>query len=603
MWPALATVAVLLFAAAPAQGYPYPKGGGDVGPTADPSLLIKPAANGLYEWYAYSTFNQTRLSVNRHDFVRAQAAISPKPTWWTDYNKPNGNPWAPDVVFLGGKYWMYYSVSMPMKQHSAIGMATSPDGKPGTWTDQGAILTTAEGDPDSAPNALDPSVLVDYSGNRWLVFGSYFGGIYITRLDNATGRVVQPVTVTNIAKAGAIEGANMVKHAGAYYLFASYGDCCNGHQSSYHVKVGRSTSPTGPFVDRDGGSMLSGAGTLVLREHDWVVGPGGQSVVDDPADQREKLVYHYVDRRLPDDDAGETTVGEVRRIGFNDLGWDAGGWPYVAPRTGDVEVAELERGSEPGPGSGEVIDGWHVFAPGWVDRRFTVTDDSPYVVAVSARGRKGAGVWPIMRVWLDGQVLAERTIDSADWRLYRFDVGRLAPVQHRLRFELVNDYFGGNLEDDRNIYIDKLTASSVVDAETMELRRGHGEPHDGGWILWSNGKIENPFNFSATGRYVIRVRAKGSFAGGAWPVMRILVDGVEVANATVSSSAWTDYDLEVPAAASVRQVAVQYTNEYYGGTFATDRNLWIDTVSAAAVPAKCLFEGPTRPAGRNQDRC
>lgn len=598
----MCAVVATLFAASPAsaQSYPYPQIGGDVGPAADPSLLIKPVSNGVYEWYLYSTFNQSRLSADRRNFVRQPDAVIPKPEWWKQYNV-NGNPWAPDVSFHGGKHWMYYSVSNPLKQHSAIGLATSTDGRPGTWADQGPILTTREGDPDTGPNALDPSAFVDYSGNRWLVFGSYFGGIYVTRLDNSTGRVIDPANVTNVAKnpaANAVEGANVVKHGGAYYLFASYGNCCGGHDSTYHVKVGRSTSPTGPFVDRNGASMLTGAGTMVIQGHDWVVGPGGQSVVWDPAEQREKFVYHYVDRRLPDD------VGEARRLAIDNLMWDASGWPYVsAARTADVEPVEMEVGSEPGPGSGSIVDGWHVFAPGWVDHPFTVTDDSPYTIAVSARGRMGGGAWPIMRVWVDGQLVGDRTIDSVQYRLYRFDVSRLTKGQHRIRFELINDYFGGNLEDDRNVYIDKFTASSAVDPDTMDLRTGHGEPSDGGWIMWSNGKLENSFDFSLPSRYVIRVRAKGSFAGGAWPEMRILFDGVEVAKTTVSSSAWTDYDLEVPVAEAVRRVAIQYPNEYYGGTAATDRNLWVDTVSAAAVPSKCLFEGPTRPLGRNQDRC
>ena len=38
-------------------------------------------------------------------------------------------------------------------------------------------------------------------------------------------------------------------------------------------------------------------------------------------------------------------------------------------------------------------------------------------------------------------------------------------------------------------------------------------------------------------------------------------------------------------------------------TEAISKFVEVDTVSAAATPAKCVFEGPTRPVGPNQDRC
>lgn len=591
----------LLACASPAGAYPDPAPvDGDVVPAPDPSLLIKPAADGVWEWQLFSTANNTaRVSANRRTFVKEADAIDPKPSWWKNFN-PNGNSWAPDVSFAGGKYWMYYAVSSPLSPHSAIGLATSSSGEPGTWTDAGGpILQSPAAGQDY--NALDPSAFVDYAGDRWLVFGSYFGGIYVTRLDPATGRPTG--AITNVAKGistlpGAIEGAGVVKHGNAYYLFASYGDCCGSTHDTYHVRVGRATSPTGPYVDQGGVQMLQGGGTPVVESHGWVSGPGGQSVVYDPADQREKFVYHYWDTR-------DTATGDRRRLGINDLEWDSAGWPYLGAgaRTADVEVTEMESGSEPGPGSGPVMDGWHVFAPGWVDHTFTVSDDSPYVLGVSARGRMGGGAWPILRLWLDGSLLEERTIDSVEWQLYRFDVPRLTPGQHRLRFEFLNDYFAGNLDDDRNVYIDKFTASSSVDAESMDLRTGKGDLSDGGWVLLSNGKVENVYDFSTTNRYVIRVRAKGSFAGGAWPDMKVLVDGVAVGDATVASSDWGYYDLEVPVPLGQHRIGVQFVNDYYGGSPATDRNLWVDTVSAAAVPAKCVYEGPTRPVGPNQNRC
>lgn len=44
------------------------------------------------------------------------------------------------------------------------------------------------------PNAIDPTVLFDASGNLWMTYGSWSGGIYILQLDPATGQPIYPKT-------------------------------------------------------------------------------------------------------------------------------------------------------------------------------------------------------------------------------------------------------------------------------------------------------------------------------------------------------------------------------------------------------------------------
>lgn len=49
--------------------------------------------------------------------------------------------------------------------------------------------------------------------------------------------------------------------------------CCSrpvGTSSTYNIRVGRSTSVTGGFVDKSGVALTSGGGTLVLGSHDSV---------------------------------------------------------------------------------------------------------------------------------------------------------------------------------------------------------------------------------------------------------------------------------------------------------------------------------------------
>lgn len=118
----------------------------------------------------------------------------------------------------------------------------------------------------------------------------------------------------------------MVKYGNYYYLFFSWGSCCGYDKTrpaagkEYKIKVCRSSSATGGFVDKSGASCTSGGGTIVLESHDKVYGPGGQSVYNDP-NNGWVLVYHYVD----------TSIGYAdgdKRFGWNKINWSSG-WPVV----------------------------------------------------------------------------------------------------------------------------------------------------------------------------------------------------------------------------------------------------------------------------------
>lgn len=113
---------------------------------------------------------------------------------------------------------------------------------------------------------------------------------------------------------GAIEAPTIHYRDGYYYLFVSFDTCCQGASSTYRVMVGRSTSVTGPYVDRNGTAMTSGGGTEILAGHGSIHGPGHQAVLADS--DADALFYHYYDN------AG------TARLGINLLGWSSG-WPYV----------------------------------------------------------------------------------------------------------------------------------------------------------------------------------------------------------------------------------------------------------------------------------
>lgn len=310
MRAAVLTTALVTAAVFPAPG----RVTGDLG-SHDPSMIRTSSG-----YVVYSTHNriEARTSPDRIAFSRAGSALSAVPSWVFQFSS-SGDVWAPDVSFHNGTYWLYYAASSFGSNNSAIGLATSSTGRPGTFVDRGIVISSRSSDNF---NAIDPGLLVDRQGRWWLAFGSFWTGIYAIRLDPATGK--QSSTdrtryhlATRPNAPFAVEAPYIIEHGGFYYLFVSFDLCCRGTSSTYRVMVGRSTNPTGPYTDRAGVSMLNGGGNELLATHDNVIGPGGQSVLHDT--DGDLLVYHYYNR----------TTNGAPTLGVNLIAWDAQGWPFL----------------------------------------------------------------------------------------------------------------------------------------------------------------------------------------------------------------------------------------------------------------------------------
>lgn len=59
----------------------------------------------------------------------------------------------------------------------------------------------------------------------------------------------------------------------------------------YSIRVGRSKSPRGPFLDKTGKDLVDGGGTLIYGSNGDTYAPGGQSVIR--IDDTDVLYYHY----------------------------------------------------------------------------------------------------------------------------------------------------------------------------------------------------------------------------------------------------------------------------------------------------------------------
>src|SRR5690242_560996 len=161
--------------------------------TRDPSSIVKCKE----EYWVFYT-GRGVPSYHSRDLVkwkRGPDVFQAAPEWIARIVPENRRMqyWAPDIIKLGDRYLLYYSVSSFGKMTSAIGLATNPTLDPDDpayhWTDQGFVVRTQDGD---GYNAIDPSVFHDRDGSLWLTFGSYWSGIKLLQLDPQTGKRMAP---------------------------------------------------------------------------------------------------------------------------------------------------------------------------------------------------------------------------------------------------------------------------------------------------------------------------------------------------------------------------------------------------------------------------
>ena len=171
------------------------------------------------------------------------------------------NFWAPYVEYVEDEYRMYYSATRCFgSSESRIWLAVAKHPL-GPFENRGVVADTW-GTDDTMPNAIDAHVIWDKK-RSYLVYGSFFGGIYIKELDAATGLAMDG-DEKNLGQCisrrqpnppiDGPEGASViyVPAYGFYYLFQSYGWLGD----TYDIRVGRSRFVTGPYTDRKGRCLL-----------------------------------------------------------------------------------------------------------------------------------------------------------------------------------------------------------------------------------------------------------------------------------------------------------------------------------------------------------
>lgn len=349
----------------------------------DPSII---KANGAY--YIYGSHRAWAKSEDLISWTGVSNNISTDyegllKDIWEEYCKtptnPNlaGNMWAPDMFYneTMGKYCMYMSVNGD-DWNSCIVLLTA-DSIDGPFEYAGEVvfsgftnseerlersdvykvlskeedLSRYKSTKNTKLNAIDPCVKYDEEGNLWMAYGSWFGGIYLLKLDSETG--LRDYTYTyetlehqsdayhgiKIAGGQAVsgEGAYILEKEGYYYLFLSYGGLIT--EGGYQMRVFRSENITGPYMDQVGNSavyekaqnnLLGSVGVRLMGSYqfsgnDEIHAAQGHNSAFVDEDGKIFVVYHT---RFA---GGKNGIWEAHEVRVQQLFVTKSGWLVAAP--------------------------------------------------------------------------------------------------------------------------------------------------------------------------------------------------------------------------------------------------------------------------------
>lgn len=185
----------------------------------------------------------------------------------------------------------------------------------------------------------------------WMVYGSYFGGMYILEMDPKTG---YPYADQGYGKhlAGGFHAPMEGPHVqynpetGYYYLFISYGTL--SVDGGYNIRVFRSENPDGLYLDAAGfdakyavrssaTAMRYGAklmGNFLLTESNLgYISPGHNSTFYDSELGKNFIFFHT---RFP-------SRGETHNLRVHQMLMNTEGWPVVAPHRYAGETVGIYR--------------------------------------------------------------------------------------------------------------------------------------------------------------------------------------------------------------------------------------------------------------------
>lgn len=543
----------------------------------DPAIIKD--ASGRYTLTSTNNLLTLRQSADLMNWTTPGRVLNTLPAWAVRDIPGVENLWAPHIVFMGGRYYAYYSASSFGSNDSGIGVASSATLDPASpgygWTDHGIVILS-EG---QNFNAIDPEVVQDQNGNWWMVFGSFWStGIRMVQINPNTGkRTAENNTIHALAdrNGGAIEGPSMIYHNGFYYLFVAYDACCQGVNSTYRTMVGRSASITGPFVDKQGNDMRNNAATEVLAGYDRYRGTGHGSVFKD--NRRDYFVHHYYNANRN----GYPTP-QIREIV-----WGADGWPVLSqPFLGRRQAYEAEHArlvnaqiiSGANSSAGSYV-GYINYQDSRVNFHINALQAGNYTVLIRYAAGGGAATQLLS---VNGSEQEVKYPATAAWGT--FPQGQTVKVSVSLQegYNLLSFRPGSGFAELDRIDLWR-SAGSVIEAGSFDDGVGASYVSSGNNASLANNswsKFEY-VDFGNGGFNTLAIKAGGNCSGA----LRFNIDGVNAtpdATAIVSLTAGQTYNLSLPSSFS----ALTNTHDVYY-TYTGSQACVLDDIQFAASTADC----------------
>lgn len=196
---------------------------------------------------------------------------------WADYYF-----WAPEMVYDGGKVYMYYSAH---KRNGNLCVAVaSADNPEGPYTDHGPLVCQVEG-------SIDAFEMRDTDGKLYLIWkddGNSVGKhttIWIQEINEERTKLLgQKKELFRNDKpweGDVVEGVSMIRHGDYFYAFYAAGACCGVH-CDYKGGVARAKNLLGPWEKYDKDPIL-------VNTKKWIC-PGHGTPVE--KDGRYYFLYH-----------------------------------------------------------------------------------------------------------------------------------------------------------------------------------------------------------------------------------------------------------------------------------------------------------------------
>ena len=256
----------------------------------DPSVIR--ADDG--QFYLFSTGNRIFRSPDMLNWTRINDCFTPEgcPSFVPGVRRI----WAPDINKIGNKYVLYFALSKWGGEDSCgIGVATSvrPEGPYECINGDGKLFRSFE---IGVRNSIAPFYIKD-KGRHYLIWGS-FSGIYAIRL-TSDGLSLYPGSRPVQIAGKAYEGSYVYKRKGYYYFFGSVGSCCAGAKSTYTTVVARSKHLLGPYVDRQGRSLLDNQHEVLIHGNEKWAGTGHNAEIFTDKNGDDWIIYHAYSKTNP----------------------------------------------------------------------------------------------------------------------------------------------------------------------------------------------------------------------------------------------------------------------------------------------------------------